>query len=407
VRRAQRVHRLPEQRRSLLLGDHALVDERLGVRLAHGRLLLDLLRHERLRVRGLVLLVVTEASVADEIDDEVVPELLAVGESEPRRGERGLRIVGVDVDDGNVEALREIARIARRAALGGIGREADLVVGDDVEGAARRVALDRVQVERLRDHSLAREGRVAVDQDRQRDRGVVDARAVRAIGLLRAREALHDGIDRLEVAGVRGKRHLHLARVRLAGLGGGEVVLHVARAALRVGHEGVDRALALELAQDRGVAPAHDVREDVEPTPMRDADHDLVGAPRGGELDDLVQHRHERVETLDRELLLPDERAAEIGLERFDLREPQEERAALLGRKRLPEAPRLDHAPQPRALGVVGDVLDLVGDRPAVDLPQARQHVRQRRALAVHPDDRGGDLFLDVRRQRHGELGLV
>jgi hypothetical protein len=39
--------------------------------------------HQRLRVRGLVLLVVAEAAVADEIDDDVVAELLPVGEREP------------------------------------------------------------------------------------------------------------------------------------------------------------------------------------------------------------------------------------------------------------------------------------------------------------------------------------
>ena len=40
----------------------------------------DLLDHQRLRVRGLVLLVVTEAAVADEVDDDVLAEAPAVGE---------------------------------------------------------------------------------------------------------------------------------------------------------------------------------------------------------------------------------------------------------------------------------------------------------------------------------------
>ena len=50
-----------------------------------GSLLLDALGLQRLRVRGLVLLVVAEAPVADEIDDDVVTELLAVREGEPDR----------------------------------------------------------------------------------------------------------------------------------------------------------------------------------------------------------------------------------------------------------------------------------------------------------------------------------
>ena len=69
------------------------------VGLADRRLPLDALGLERLRVRRLVLLVVPEAAVADEVDDDVVAELRAVGEREPDRGQRGLGIVGVHVHD--------------------------------------------------------------------------------------------------------------------------------------------------------------------------------------------------------------------------------------------------------------------------------------------------------------------
>jgi hypothetical protein len=56
---------------------------------------------------------------------------------------------------------------------------------------------------------------------------------------------------------------------------------------------------------------------------------------------------------------------------------------------------------------VVRDVLDLVGDRPAVDLAQPREDVRQRLALDVDAEDRGGDLLLELGRQRNGELRLL
>ncbi|HZC74875.1 MAG TPA: hypothetical protein VE220_02780, partial [Gaiellaceae bacterium] len=68
------------------------------------------------------------------------------------------------MDDRDVEALGEVARVAGRAAAFRIGREADLVVGDQVERAARRVAGERLEIERLGDASLAGERRVAVDQ---------------------------------------------------------------------------------------------------------------------------------------------------------------------------------------------------------------------------------------------------
>ena len=82
----------------------------------------------------------------------------------------------------------------------------------------------------------------------------------RAIGLLGTREALDDRIDGLEVARVRRDGHLDLARRRRPRLRRREVVLDVARAALLVGDERVDRALALELPQDRRVRATDDVR---------------------------------------------------------------------------------------------------------------------------------------------------
>ena len=54
--------------------DHAFLDELGGELLAHGRVLGDPLRHQRLGVCRLVLLVVAETTVADEIDDDVVAE---------------------------------------------------------------------------------------------------------------------------------------------------------------------------------------------------------------------------------------------------------------------------------------------------------------------------------------------
>ena len=212
MRRTERADDLVEDRVGPLLRHDALLDEPRGVLLAHGRLQLDPLDLQRLRVGRLVLLLVAEAPVPDEVDDEVVAELRAVGEREPHGAEGRVGVVGVHVDDRDVEPLREVARVARRPTLGRIRREADLVVRDQVERAAGRVPLEALQVERLRDDALAGERGVAVDEDREGDRRVVQRRAARAIGLLGARPALDDGVDRLEVARVRCDRDVDLAR---------------------------------------------------------------------------------------------------------------------------------------------------------------------------------------------------
>ena len=59
-------------------------------------------------------------------------------------------------------------------------------------------------------------------------------------------------------------------------------------------------------------------------------------------------------------------------LEALDADQALEQRDLVLGLHRPPMLARLDDAPQPDALGVRGDVLDLVGDRAGIGLAQVR-----------------------------------
>ena len=121
----------------LLLGDVATSDERLGVELADRALRLDEVVHERLRHRGVVALVVAAAAVADEVDDDVALELLAVAERELGDPHDGLGVVAVHVEDRGLDGLRDIRRVDRRARVARHGGEADLVV-DVRRGSCRR-----------------------------------------------------------------------------------------------------------------------------------------------------------------------------------------------------------------------------------------------------------------------------
>jgi len=80
--------------------------------------------------------------VADHVDHHVAVELVAVHHGEPRGSERRLRVVRVDVDDRRVEPLGEIARVVGGAPFPRVGGEPELVVGDQVNRAARGVALE-------------------------------------------------------------------------------------------------------------------------------------------------------------------------------------------------------------------------------------------------------------------------
>src|SRR5205823_15041819 len=97
-----------------------------------------------------------------------------------------------DVDDRKVEALREVARVAGRPPLDRVGGEPDLVVRNQVEAPAGRVALELGEVERLGDDPLRGKGCVAVDEHRQRDARIVAALAGRTVGLLGAGTAFDD-----------------------------------------------------------------------------------------------------------------------------------------------------------------------------------------------------------------------
>ena len=246
-----------------------------------------------------------------------------------------------------------------------------------------------------------------MDEDREGDARIVVALARGAVGLLRARPSLDDRIDRLEVARVGDERDRDVAGRRRARPLGAEVVLDVAAASLLARDDGLDRPLALELAQDRLVRPPDDVREDVEPAAMRHPEHDLVGAVRRCQLDRLVEHRDHHVEALDGELLLPEEGAPQVALHPLYLAQAPEQPHPLVARERAPVAARLDRLPQPDPLLVVGDVLDLVRDRPGVRLAQPRQRIGERLALDVEAQQRGRDARLQLRRQlRDQALGL-
>ena len=125
-----------------LLGlDHALRDQFVGIQLAGARVLDDLLVHQRLGDERLVLLVVAELPEADHVNHDILLELLAEVERELGHILHRLRVVGIDVEDRCLDHLRDICAIDRGTRITRVrGREADLVVHDNVHRAARAVA---------------------------------------------------------------------------------------------------------------------------------------------------------------------------------------------------------------------------------------------------------------------------
>ena len=204
-----------------------------------------------------------------------------------------------------------------------------------MDRAARGVALEARQVERLRHHTLGREGRIAVDQHRKRHGSIDDRFLASAIGLVRPRPPLYHRVHRFEVTRIGRERDVHrLARSGLVDAVRAVVVLHVARAPFR-GERLLHVPAAFELRENRLVRKPDDVRQDVQAAPMRHAQHDTPCAAGAGPLDGLVEHRHQDVEPLDREALLAQVGLVQEPLERFDRRQTAEQFALLFRRERF------------------------------------------------------------------------
>src|SRR5687768_15961745 len=202
------------ERLHFIRGDQPLFDQALSPHLARRGMRLDLGVHRRLSESRLVGLVVPVTAIADEIHEKVLPELRAVLDPELHHAYAGVGVFRIDVHDRNLEPFRQIARVVRRASVDGIGGEPDLIVGDDVKGAADPVAAKARHVERLGHDTFARKRRISMDADRY-DRRFVAPAFARNDRLAGARDTLKHRVRKLEMTWIRYERDANLAITRL------------------------------------------------------------------------------------------------------------------------------------------------------------------------------------------------
>ena len=229
----------------------------------------------------------------------------------------------------------------------------------------------------LEHDALAREGGVAVEEERHGAGAVHVAQVV----LLRARLALDDRVDGLEVRRVGDEREVHvLAGVRRARVGHAQVVLDVARAR-KVLLVRVRRRHALELVEDLLHRLAYHVGEHVEPAAVRHAHHDVLNAVLGRGVDELLHAHDEHLAALEAEAL---RRRVLIREERLEVVRPaqpvEHAQLLLLGEDVL--VGRLDLLADPVDLLVIPDVHVLDADFARVDVLQPVEQVAQHDRLA-------------------------
>ena len=369
------------------LGDHALGDQALRIQFAGRSLGANLRIHQRLGEGGVVAFVVAEAAVAEHVHHHVLMELLPVFGGHLGGEDDRLGIVAVDMEDRRLNHQGHIRRIGRTARVARAGGEADLVVDDEMQGAAGAIALQPHQGETFGHHALTREGGVAVDQQRH-DLGTVQrplALGHARVGLadverlFGARLAQHDRVDDLEVRRIGGQRQVDVVAVELAVGRGAHVVFDVART-LDVARHG--RA-ALELVEDDLVGLAHHGGEHVQAAAVGHAQNDFIDTQIAAALDDLFQRRDHGLAAVQSEPLGAGETLVQEAFEALGLDQlVQDGDLAFLGEGVGLELVRsLEPFLKPGLLLRLGDMHVLDADIAAVGALQDRQHLADRARL--------------------------
>ena len=305
-------------------GEVAALDECFGIEHAHRATGLDGLVHERLGVAGIVALVVTMAAVANEVDDDVLIKLLSVFERQFGNTHAGFGVVGVDVEDRCLDELGDIGRVFARACSVRRGREAELVVDDDVDTAADFVTTDLAEVERFGNDALACKGGVAVNQQRKH-RITTTGDYVLCVHL-GSRSSNDDRVHSFEVRRIRRERDGD--RVAVAGsevTGLAEVVFHIARALHGVGGD-----CAFELFKELAVVLADDVDEHVETSAVSHANDRIAHTSVRRLTEQAVEHGDCALCSFDAESLLTYVLGPEELLESLSCVEATEDMALLV-----------------------------------------------------------------------------
>ncbi len=277
--------------RGIQLFAHALNDGRgvdaglLGVNLPGGRMGLDFPVPQRLGNRGIVNLTVPMPAIADEIDHDGRAECVAIIQRDPAHPNDALKILGIDMENRNRQALGDIGTKPRRVAVARRGCKPDQIVHDDVHGTADVIARQLRHIQSLRPDALAGERRVAVHRDFEHLLAPLRSAPL----LLGARAAHGNRIDGFQVAGIGNQMHLDLMSI-----GGKEIACSSHVVFYVAATQDAPRIDILEAGENLGSRAAHDVHHHVQPAAMAHRQDALLGAVFGSGTQNGVQKREKR-----------------------------------------------------------------------------------------------------------------
>src|SRR5258708_21997010 len=102
------------------------------------------------------------SAIAEKIYDDIAVKRLAEIESQLGDVDGGLRIFAIDMEDRHLKHFGDVGAVSCRAGVARPGREANLIVNDNVHRTAGCIAGQLGQVQRLGNPSLPRESGIAM-----------------------------------------------------------------------------------------------------------------------------------------------------------------------------------------------------------------------------------------------------
>mmetsp|Transcript_84960 Transcript_84960/g.203634 ORF Transcript_84960/g.203634 Transcript_84960/m.203634 type:complete len:539 (-) Transcript_84960:195-1811(-) len=280
----------------LLWSSGAAVYQAFGIHRFGSRMLVDLLVQHRLRILWRIRLVVAEAAVANNIDDDIcLPGLSPLGGELECTGDCH-RVITVYMQDGKIEALAKVRGVQGGPVIHRIRGEAHLVVDDNMDSSAN-VKLPHVRkLQRLIANALPSKGGIPMEKDRH------DARpglcCVAQVVLLCPCSPKGDSVHCLQVRGIRLKRSKHRFPIRkLADIGCSQVIFDIACEQpivdLTLLHNVLKVVMrALELSKHLDQRLANDIREHIQATPMRHPNDGLLDPHLGCTFDGSIDTCH-------------------------------------------------------------------------------------------------------------------
>src|SRR5208337_5009410 len=272
--------------------------------------------HLGLSVIRLVSLVVPVTPVANQVDYDVLCELRPVIQSQFHHGMRRFRIFAMYMKDRHHEHLGYVSGIPGGSSVLGKRGKPDLVVDDQVKRPPGGIAFQLRHVERLGHNSLARKGRIPMDQNGKH----LLATFFSKLFLPCVCQSFEHRVNRFKMAGVVWDQYSQIPGVTQIQVDHvSSVVLDVPRPEKRL-----RVIMLLEFAEKMFIKLIENVYLYIQTPPVRHSHQDFAATSPPGMFQEGVKHRYDDLGSIERETFLTDVPGVEEALKKSSLAELME-----------------------------------------------------------------------------------